>query len=64
MITLPATEMLDGGPSQLAANKHLRDVLQAHGFGVSYEEYSGGHDTSSLEAPLAHALTDIFEPAG
>lgn len=57
---LETAEMLDGGPSQLAANRHFRDALQAHGFGVSYEEYTGGHDTSSLEAPLARAMTEIF----
>lgn len=58
---LEVAQMLDGGPSQLAANRHLRDVLQAKSYFVSYLEYSGGHDASSLEHPLAKALVHIFE---
>jgi enterochelin esterase-like enzyme len=57
---LEVAQMLDGGPSQLAANQHLRDVLQAKGYEVGYHEYSGGHDASSLEFPLAQALTEIL----
>lgn len=57
---LEVAQMQDGGPSQLAANQHLRDTLQAKGYAVSYEEYSGGHDTSSLEAPLARGLINLL----
>jgi Enterochelin esterase and related enzymes len=55
--------MLDGGPSQLAANEYMRDTLRAKRYQVSYQEYSGGHDLSSLESPLAGALTDILNRA-
>ena len=58
---LEVARMLDGGPSQLAANRNLRDILQARNYFVSYHEYSGGHDASSLEHPLTKALIDIFE---
>jgi len=58
---LEVAQMADGGPTQLAANQHLRDVLQAKGYAVSYYDYSGGHDTSSLETPLAQALTEILK---
>ena len=34
----------------------MRDVLQAKGYVVDYHEYHGGHDYSSLAAPLADAL--------
>ncbi len=58
---LEVARMLDGGPSQLAANQHLRDVLQSKGYLVSYHEYSGGHDASSLEFPLAKAIIEILQ---
>jgi len=55
---LETAQMLDGGPSQLAANQRFRDTLQAREYSLSYHEYSGGHDASSLEFPLAQALKD------
>lgn len=53
---LENARMLDNGPSQLVANRHMRDVLQAKGYKVIYREYSGGHDYSSLQDPLFDAL--------
>lgn len=58
---LEEAQMTDGGPSQLAANRHLRDTLQTKGYAVSYQEYSGGHDASSLEFPLAQGLMEILK---
>jgi enterochelin esterase family protein len=57
---LETAQMLDGGPTQLTANQHMRDTLQTKGCSVSYQEYSGGHDVSSLEFPLAQALIEIL----
>jgi enterochelin esterase family protein len=57
---LEVAQMVDGGPSQLAANQTMRDTLQAKGYQVSYREYGGGHDISSLEFPLAQALIEIL----
>lgn len=57
---LEIAQMLDGGPTQLAANRYMRDLLQAKGYRVSYREYSGGHDLSSWEFPLAQALIEIL----
>ena len=56
---LETARLLDSGPTQLAANQYMRDTLQAKGYQVSYQEYSGGHDVSSLEFPLAQALIEI-----
>jgi enterochelin esterase family protein len=50
-------EPLLGGPSQLLANRHLRTVLQAKGYAVSYAEFSGGHDAICWEVTLPEALT-------
>jgi enterochelin esterase family protein len=52
--------MLDGGPSQLVVNRHMRDVLRAKGYEVIYREYSGGHDYSSIQNPLFDALPLIL----
>lgn len=57
---LEVAQMKDGGPTQLAANQYMRDTLRAKGYVVSYQEYSGGHDASSLEYPLAKGLTEIL----
>jgi enterochelin esterase family protein len=53
---LENARMSDGGPSQLVANRHMRDVLRAKGYEVIYREYSGGHDYSSVQNPLFDAL--------
>jgi enterochelin esterase family protein len=57
---LEIAQMLDGGPTQLAANQHMLHTLQAKGYRVAYREYSGGHDISSLEFPLSQALIDVL----
>jgi enterochelin esterase family protein len=54
--SLETARMEDSGPSQLVANRHMRDVLRAKGYEVIYREYSGGHDYSSLANPLFDAL--------
>jgi len=57
---LEVAQMRDGGPTQLAANRYLRDILLAQDYSVQYVEYSGGHDDSSLASPLFAALHRLF----
>ena len=59
---LEVAQMRDGGPTQLAANRHLRDLLVSKGYPVTYVEYSGGHDASSLTSPLFAALALLLQP--
>jgi enterochelin esterase family protein len=47
----------DDGPTQLQANRHLRDVLQAKGYKVHYSEYWGGHEYLNWSHSLANALS-------
>jgi enterochelin esterase-like enzyme len=58
--SLETARMLDGGPSQLVANRHMRDVLRAKGYEVIYREYSGGHDCSSTQNPLFDVLPQVL----
>jgi enterochelin esterase family protein len=57
---LETAQMEDGGPTQLEANRTMHATLQGKGYDVRYQEYSGGHDASSLEFPLAEGLRMLF----
>lgn len=54
-------------PSQLLSNRHLRTVLRAKGYEVSYVEFDGGHDELSWRATLPDGLiplaSDLVQPS-
>lgn len=50
----------DNSPSQLVANRHLRDVLRARGYDVTYRELNGGHDYIGWRAGLADGLMALL----
>lgn len=46
----------DAAPSLLASVRHMRDVLRARGFAVTYREFAGGHDAIWWRSTLADGL--------
>ena len=48
------------GPSQLVANRHMRNILQAKGYPLYYAEYSGAHDPICWKGTLAHGLLALI----
>ncbi len=50
----------NNGPSILETNRHLRDVLQAKGYKVSYYEVAGGHEPISWRGGLVDGLIELL----
>jgi len=44
------------GPEMVVVNRHLRDVLQAKGYVISYREFNGGHEYLNWRGTLADGL--------
>jgi len=49
-----------GGPSQVSANRHMRDVLRARGVPVIYSEYAGGHDYACWRNTLGDGIVSLL----
>jgi enterochelin esterase family protein len=47
------------GPSILATNRHLRDVLKAKGYEVYYSEVAGGHEPITWRGGIAEGLIQL-----
>jgi S-formylglutathione hydrolase FrmB len=45
--------------TNLAANRHLRDVLRARGSAVDYSEFSGGHEFVNWQSSMAFGLIHL-----
>jgi len=45
--------------TNLAANRHLRDVLRARGYAVDYSEFSGGHEFVNWQSSMAFGLIHL-----
>jgi enterochelin esterase-like enzyme len=51
---------LPGGISMLSANRHLRTVLRAKGFDVTFHEFHGGHDRAGWRGCLLRGLPHLL----
>jgi enterochelin esterase family protein len=49
-----------GEPSQLLANRHMRDILRTKGYEVHYAEYNGGHEYLCWSGTLADGLLALI----
>jgi enterochelin esterase family protein len=46
----------------LRPNRHLRDVLTARGYRLTYAEFAGGHDRLCWRERLGDALVNLLSP--
>jgi hypothetical protein len=51
---------IDGTPSIVAVNRHLRDVLRAKGYQLNYRDYNGGHEGLNWRGFLADGLIALL----
>ena len=57
---LEGNYVLPGGVTLLAANRHMRDVLNLKGFQVKYREFNGGHCPECWRETLVDGLVDLL----
>ncbi|MGA8710822.1 MAG: alpha/beta hydrolase-fold protein [Thermoplasmata archaeon] len=52
--------VIPGGMTLLAANRHMRDVLQLKGYRLTYREFNGSHNFESWRESLVDGLVDLL----
>ncbi len=52
--------LMESYPMQIAANRHMRDVLKGRGYTVGYEEYNGGHAFLNWSSGTANGLVFLL----
>ncbi len=61
--SLEGNYVLPGGVTLLAANRHMRDVLDLKGFQVMYREFNGGHNPECWREGLVDGLVGPLGPS-
>lgn len=59
--TLENRTMAGAGPSLLDTNRHMRRLLEAKGYEVTYREYAGGHDYAWWRGTIADGIIWAFQ---
>ncbi len=58
--TLENQSSRSGVPDMVSVNRHMRDVLRAKGYQVTYREFAGGHDHVWWRSGLADGLIALL----
>ena len=61
--SLEGNYVLPGGVTLLAANRHMRDVLDLKGYRPRYREFNGGHCPECWRENLVDGLIDLLGPS-
>jgi enterochelin esterase-like enzyme len=60
--TFEVDRIANDAPGQVDTNRHIRDVLRAKGYDVTYNEFPGAHEYYNWRGTLSAAIAHFFPP--